>query len=288
MAFDDPALMQKLFGQSNTIPPVTGIPGRDLASSDATRDAFQGDRIGTALRQDTSVPQGITPDDLARADALISKMAGFFQNANITASLPAFNIPNFWSSPIDLSAQVTVPGVVQPNYTTVLSWKCQEGTRTRITGYGVKVETPGYTYDGSLLWQLTLNGVQIGSLYGWGQQRGSIVSPRETFIIMQPGDFLQFQVRRAALTAGAPAWAPLTVYAPGQLVSNAGNTYLAVVGGTSAGSGGPTTSGTAIVDGTVRWDYQGSLSGNLVVDMALTGYFWKPRRNYEGARSGVN
>src|SRR5690606_26002453 len=43
----------------------------------------------------------------------------------------------------------------------------------------------------------------------------------------------------------------------GTLKTNGGNVYEVVTGGTSAGSGGPTGTGTSIIDGTVEWRYLG-------------------------------
>jgi hypothetical protein len=49
-------------------------------------------------------------------------------------------------------------------------------------------------------------------------------------------------------------WAASTIYAVGAFVQNGLNVYQCVVGGVSAGSGGPTgTSGSTIADGTVSW-----------------------------------
>ena len=68
---------------------------------------------------------------------------------------------------------------------------------------------------------------------------------------------------------GSPvAWAPTTGYVatPGarSVVTNDGRTYICITGGTSAGSGGPTGTGTDITDGTVHWRYLGaSLSVTL-------------------------
>lgn len=53
------------------------------------------------------------------------------------------------------------------------------------------------------------------------------------------------------------AWAPTTVYAVGDRRSNASRSYICTDPGTSAGSGGPTTTGSGIVDGTVEWRYLG-------------------------------
>lgn len=59
------------------------------------------------------------------------------------------------------------------------------------------------------------------------------------------------------------AWAPTTGYVatPGSrsvVTNDGGRTYICVAGGTSAGSGGPTGTGTAIVDGGVTWYFLGN------------------------------
>lgn len=61
-------------------------------------------------------------------------------------------------------------------------------------------------------------------------------------------------------TAGhnAKAWATSTAYVVGQMVTNdTTRAYVCVTAGTSAGSGGPTGTGTAIADNTAVWDYVG-------------------------------
>ncbi|UTV53233.1 major capsid protein P2 [Burkholderia arboris] len=57
------------------------------------------------------------------------------------------------------------------------------------------------------------------------------------------------------------AWAATTAYTVGTQVSNGGNVYLCTVAGTSAGSGGPSGNGTAIVDGGVTWQYVAPTGG---------------------------
>lgn len=52
-----------------------------------------------------------------------------------------------------------------------------------------------------------------------------------------------------------PAWMASTAYTFGQFRTNGGNVYRVKVAGTSAASGGPTGTGTAIVDGTVTWSF---------------------------------
>jgi hypothetical protein len=55
--------------------------------------------------------------------------------------------------------------------------------------------------------------------------------------------------------AAAVAWSPSTTYVSGQTVTNSGNAYRCVTGGISAASGGPTSTGGAIVDGGVTWAF---------------------------------
>lgn len=53
----------------------------------------------------------------------------------------------------------------------------------------------------------------------------------------------------------AKAWAISTAYVVGQMRKNGGNVYVCTTGGTSAGAGGPSGTGTGIADNTVVWDY---------------------------------
>jgi hypothetical protein len=55
------------------------------------------------------------------------------------------------------------------------------------------------------------------------------------------------------------AWQASTAYTLGQTVSNNGNVYACTTAGTSAGSGGPTGTGSSISDNTVVWAYQGEV-----------------------------
>lgn len=78
------------------------------------------------------------------------------------------------------------------------------------------------------------------------------------------GDFIANASAAAAATPGwtatntgrlARAWAISTAYSVGQLREKGGNIYVVKTAGTSAGSGGPTGTGTGITDNTVVWDY---------------------------------
>lgn len=70
----------------------------------------------------------------------------------------------------------------------------------------------------------------------------------------------------------ATAWTITTAYSVGDLVRNDSpdNIYVCITAGTSAGSGGPTGTGTAIVDGTVTWRYVGLGAGYNTVAATAT------------------
>jgi hypothetical protein len=89
-------------------------------------------------------------------------------------------------------------------YVTALTYTVPEGRAARIQKYGVNVIDPAYTYNGSILWQFVINGQPMpDGMADWAQQRGSVVSPRDTFIILKERDVITLQVRRAVV-AGAP------------------------------------------------------------------------------------
>lgn len=69
--------------------------------------------------------------------------------------------------------------------------------------------------------------------------------------------------RWTSLAAGtidtvATAWAPTTFYNLDDIKENGGNLYIVTAAGTSAGAGGPTGTGSGIVDGTVTWNFLGA------------------------------
>lgn len=54
------------------------------------------------------------------------------------------------------------------------------------------------------------------------------------------------------------AWAALTAYSIGNVVTNQGRVYKCTTGGTSAASGGPSTTAASITDASVTWTYLGA------------------------------
>ena len=70
-------------------------------------------------------------------------------------------------------------------------------------------------------------------------------------------------------------WVATTAYILNQQVNNGGLVYKATTGGTSAGSGGPTGTGSGITDGTAVWAYVGPVdmtidNGNISIGQAYT------------------
>lgn len=137
---------------------------------------------------------------------LTDALLNMIRRTAITVSPPAHLASPVWGAPIDLSGSVSVAAGVGA-YATILSFTAPPGRWASIQYYGVNVQDPAYTYDGSLLWRFLVNGAQLGDgLSDWAQQRGSIVSPRniEQFpIILREEWTIDFQVRRAVAAAGA-------------------------------------------------------------------------------------
>lgn len=82
----------------------------------------------------------------------------------------------------------------------------------------------------------------------------------------------------ADFTVGS-AWIASNVTAIGQYCTNGGNTYKCTAAGTTAASGGPTGTGSGIVDGSVTWGYVGAgqlfdvLMGNCNVQVGTAVSF---------------
>jgi len=69
------------------------------------------------------------------------------------------------------------------------------------------------------------------------------------------------------------SWASGTAYALADRVTNGGNVYQCSQAGTSAGSGGPSGTGTGIVDNGAKWDFLGAGTGAVdqVAQCTVTG-----------------
>ena len=131
----------------------------------------------------------------------------------------------------------------------------------------------------------TDKGMLIGNGVGWLAGGSSIVSTIKSAIsaanVANP-------VTAQPLIA-PPAWVALTAYAQGTSVTNGSNAYVCIAGGTSAGAGGPTGTGSApIVDATCSWYYWGPTFTssavaptitNVVFASRYTGLFWTTALN---------
>ena len=67
-------------------------------------------------------------------------------------------------------------------------------------------------------------------------------------------------------STAAPAWVASTVVGAGVYRTNGVNVYKCATAGTTAASGGPTGTGTAIADGTAVWDYYCSAVADIKMD----------------------
>lgn len=80
----------------------------------------------------------------------------------------------------------------------------------------------------------------------------------------------KFTTLDAATIAAVSAWASATAYTLGQRVTNGGKVYQVTTAGTSAGSGGPSGTSSAITDNTVTWRYLGDGTGAVDVEAEAT------------------
>lgn len=90
-----------------------------------------------------------------------------------------------------------------------------------------------------------------------------ITIPAGSRVAVQGNQGAQFELDADAELVAVAAWEASTAYAVGALARNGGNVYRATTAGTSAGAGGPSGEGSAIVDGTVTWRFCGTGTGAL-------------------------
>lgn len=183
-------LERRVFGQvPDPLPPLQrpGVDTRETYGQEFMRQP------GVPLVQQ---PPLLDEKELPRARALARILSQLIQNTNITASRPAHVDPPLWSEPLDLVEAFTLPLAVGA-YTNVISYRVPPGRWARIASYGVNVLDPAYTYDGSILWTISVNGNPVPTLSNWGIQRGSIIQPRDTVITLREDDLITFAVRRA-------------------------------------------------------------------------------------------
>ncbi len=137
------------------------------------------------------------------AKELARELMNLCRRTNITAGMPAHIRPPVWNDPVDVSSTVTVPAAVN-DYQVAVSFRVPAGHGFRMEQYGVNVLDPAYTYDGSILWAIRVDGVfQDQGLTGWGEQRGTMIFPRKTTIVVWREEVnVDFMVKRAVAAVG--------------------------------------------------------------------------------------
>lgn len=93
---------------------------------------------------------------------------------------------------------------------------------------------------------------------------GSVGAAGRVFQVVNSG--ARFVTTEAATLASLTAWVALTPYVVGDRRSNSSKSYICITAGTSAASGGPTTTVADITDGTAHWRYLGA--GTAAADVA--------------------
>jgi len=121
--------------------------------------------------------------------------------------------------------------------------------------YGVSVSVP----ENSIVTQE----LHVWNNYSKKGEPKRVSAPPETLGVYQYGERLYDTASAGGWYCSAAGtcardWVLSTAYKVGQLVENdSGKIYVCVSAGTSAGSGGPTGTGTGIADNTVTWDHYG-------------------------------
>lgn len=181
---------------SSSVPVAAGTTAPPVARERAAT------YLGMPGGQSMPLPTGVSQEQFLAA--MIQSMRAFLRDAAVTASRPAHVDPNYWSTPLDTSASVSVPAAVMPpaNWTTIAQYKVPPGSLARITGYGVNVRDATYTYNGSLIWRMQVNGNNVPNIADFAQQRGSLVQQRETFVVVTEDKLITLQVRRNTLGTG--------------------------------------------------------------------------------------
>jgi hypothetical protein len=186
-------LERRVFGASpaQPLPPLQrpGVEERQLAAATMMRGAAPA-QLGPVLSE----------AEMPRARSFARVLAQLIQNTQITAALPAHVQPPLWSDPIDLSRTFVLPAAAGA-YLPVLQYQAPPGRWARIAAYGVDVDDPLFTYDGSILWRIRVNGNDVQTLADWGEHRGSVIQPRVTEIFLREDWQVQFEVRRAVAAA---------------------------------------------------------------------------------------
>lgn len=146
-------------------------------------------------------PGPLSPEQQAHIQGTIKALANLLYNVQMTAALPAHNLPTNWSQPVDRSGVVVIPAAASVQWTPITQYMVGPGRWMRIVSYGINVREPGFPYDGSLVWRLMVGGVPVPTLESFAEQRGTLVQPREIFQLAQQDKLVSLEVRRAVASA---------------------------------------------------------------------------------------
>jgi hypothetical protein len=188
--------------QNYQLPPMAPAQAQPIAlpPPPATSAGHQDTQFADLFSAQSAEAQQAAP---SATKNLVAELLKALRRSNITAGPPAFVRPHIWSDPIDLSATVVVPAAAG-QYQIAVQFVVPDGYWARIEQYGVTVQDAGYTYNGSILWAFQVQGAFVPQgLTGWGEQRGSMVFPRKTFILGEQQQIINMLVKRA-VTVGAP------------------------------------------------------------------------------------
>jgi hypothetical protein len=181
-------------GPAQPLPQGTGNPGNQCQANGVMA------QINPLMADDE---QTACPPADPNFKHMLKELGTFLRDTAFTAAPPAHIKPHFYSFAIDQSNTVAVPAAVMlPGaFINGLTYIVPGGCYARIYAYGVNVQDATYTYNGSLLWSILVNGRSFPSsdLSNWGLQRGSIVLPRKTVINLVEGDVVTMNVTRAIL-----------------------------------------------------------------------------------------
>lgn len=124
----------------------------------------------------------------------------------------------------------------------------------------------GVTYDAALFPsdgddQIAEAIVTFGDLQKCGKDAVATQVAAQAFGVDGVNEVTYVGISTASISTPT-TWTAATVYSIGNVVVNSGRVYRCTTGGTSAGSGGPTSTSASITDNTAVWAY---LGGNITI-----------------------
>lgn len=139
------------------------------------------------------------------------------------------------------------------------AFESAQGTSTRLMiRTGTKPATCATANAGTVLADLTLPSDWMASASGGVKAKSGTWQDGSADASGYAGHWRMYASDGTTCHAQGPCgqvWVASTAYSIGHRVINSSKIYVCVTNGTSNSSGGPTTTGTNISDGTAAWDY---------------------------------